>query len=77
MIKTPEQAVAAASCALARISTFKSQGRHDGGCPTCDQDPRELCRMVAVFMDDTANAAAIRLYETEQGQRTMESMWLE
>jgi len=24
MIKTPEQAVAAASCALARISTFKS-----------------------------------------------------
>jgi hypothetical protein len=77
MIKTPEQAVAAATCALARISTFKSQGRHDGGCPMCDQDPRELCRMVAVFMDDTANAAAIRLYETEQGQRTMESMWLE
>jgi hypothetical protein len=33
--------------------------------------------MVAVFMDDTANAAAIRLYEAEQGQKAMESMWLE
>jgi len=77
MIKTPEQAVAAASCALARISTFKSQGQHAGGCPTCEIDPRDLCRMVAVFMDDTANAAAIRLYESEQGQKTMESMWLE
>jgi len=31
--------------------------------------------MVAVFMDDSANAAAIRLYETQDGQRAMESMW--
>ena len=75
MITTPEQAVAAASCALARISTFKSQGRHDAGCAFCKVDPRELCRMVAVFMDDSANAAAIRLYETQDGQRAMESMW--
>jgi len=77
MIKTPEQAVIAATCALARISTFKSQGRHDGGCPACAYDPRELCRMVAVFMDDTSNAAAIRLYESQQAQQAMESMWQE
>jgi hypothetical protein len=75
MITKPEDAVAAAGCALARISTFKSQGQHDGGCPFCAIDPRELCRMVAVFMDDSANAAAIRLYETPDGQRAMESMW--
>ena len=76
MITTPDQAVAAASCALARISTFKSQGRHDAGCAFCTVDPRELCRMVAVFMDDSSNAVTIRLYESEQSQKTMESMWL-
>jgi hypothetical protein len=32
--------------------------------------------MVAVFMDDSSNAVTIRLYESEQSQKTMESMWL-
>jgi hypothetical protein len=32
--------------------------------------------MVAVFMDDSANSVTIRLYESEQAQKTMESMWL-
>jgi len=31
--------------------------------------------MVAEFMDDSANSASIRLYETQAAQKTMESMW--
>lgn len=75
MISTPEQAVAAATCALARISTFKSQGRHDDGCSFCKIDPRDLCRMVAEFMDNSANEAAIRLYEHQASQSIMTEMW--
>ena len=75
MITTPESAVAAATCALARISTFKSQGQHDEGCSFCKIDPRDLCRMVAEFMDNSANSAAIRLYENSSSQKLMESMW--
>jgi hypothetical protein len=75
-MKTPEEAVAASVCAMARISTFKSQGRHDAGCAWCQYDPRELCRMVAEYVGSTDNAAAIRLYENQQSQELMESMWL-
>jgi hypothetical protein len=75
MITAPEQAVNAATCALSRISTFKSQGQHTEGCPWCAHEPRELCRMVAAFMDTPENAAAIRLYENRQSQSLMESMW--
>jgi hypothetical protein len=75
-MKTPEEAVAASVCAMARISTFKSQGRHDAGCAWCHYDPRELCRMVAEYVGSTDNAAAIRLYENQQSQKLMESMWL-
>ena len=76
MITTPEQAVAAATCALARISTFKSQGQHNDGCSFCKIDPRDLCRMVAEFMDDSANEAAIRLYEHQSSQTIMTEMWV-
>jgi hypothetical protein len=75
-MRTPEEAVAASTCAMARISTFKSQGRHDAGCAWCQYDPRELCRMVAEYVGNTDNAAAIRLYENTQSQKLMESMWL-
>lgn len=73
---TPEEAVAASVCAMARISTFKSQGRHDAGCSWCKTEPRELCRMVAAFVGNPENAAAIRLYENTASQKLMESMWL-
>jgi len=76
-MRTPEEAVAASNCAMARISTFKSQGRHDAGCAWCENDPRDLCRMVAEFVDNPDNAAAIRLYENTQSQKLMESLWLE
>jgi hypothetical protein len=75
-MKTPEEAVAASLCALSRISTFKSQGRHDAGCAWCATDPRELCRMVAEYIGDNSHSAAIRLYENSQSQQAMESMWL-
>lgn len=75
-MRTPEEAVAASVCAMSRISTFKSQGRHDEGCSWCANDPRELCRMVAEFVDNPDNAAAIRLYENTASQKLMESMWL-
>jgi len=75
VISKPEEAIAAATCALSRISTFKSQGRHQEGCSWCATEPRELCRMVAAFMGDSANAAAIRLYENTSSQRVMEEMW--
>lgn len=75
MIKTPEEAVAASLCAMARISTFKSQGAHSEGCSWCDKNPRDLCRMVAEYVDEPSHEAAIRLYENGQSQRLMESMW--
>jgi hypothetical protein len=31
--------------------------------------------MVAEFMDNSANSAAIRLYENSTSQKLMESMW--
>lgn len=74
-MKTPEEAVAASVCALSRISTFKSLGRHEAGCSWCSTDPRELCRMVSEYVSDTTNAAAIRLYESTASQKLMESMW--
>jgi hypothetical protein len=74
-MRTPEEAVAASLCAMARISTFKSQGKHDAGCSWCEREPREICRMVAAFVDNTENGAAIRLYENTQSQKLMESMW--
>ena len=75
MITTPEGAVAASLCAMARISTFKSQGAHGEGCSGCDKDPRDLCRMVAEYVGDKTHEAAIRLYENGQSQKLMESMW--
>jgi len=77
MITTPEQAVLAATCALARISTFKSEGKHSEGCSWCDTDPRDLCRMVGVYVADGVNASTIRLYESKSAHKTMEAMWLE
>jgi hypothetical protein len=74
-MKSPDEAVAAATCALSRISTFKSQGRHEKGCDWCVVEPRELCRMVAEYVSDTTNASAIRLYESTSSQKLMESMW--
>ena len=74
-MKSPEEAVAASLCAMARISTFKSQGRHDAGCSWCATEPRDLCRMVAAFVENPENAAAIRLYENTASQKLMESMW--
>lgn len=75
-MKTPAEAVAASVCAMARISTFKSSGRHDAGCAWCEYDPRDLCRMVAEFIANNENTAAIRIYENEQSTKLMESMWL-
>lgn len=75
MIKDISDAVAASSCALARISTFRSTTGHREDCSWCKQDPRDLCRMVAEFMGDSANSASIRLYEAQVAQKTMESMW--
>lgn len=77
MIRTPEDAVAAATCALARISTFKSEGGHDAGCSWCQSDPRDLCKMVDGFVGDPTNAAAIKIFENRAAYRTMESMWRE
>lgn len=74
-MKTPEEAVAASVCAMARISTFKSSGQHDAGCAWCKIDPRDLCRMVAEFIGNNENTAAIRLYENDQSNKLMESMW--
>lgn len=77
MITTPEQAIAAATCALARISTFQSEGKHSEGCSWCASDPRDLCRMVDAFVGNDANASTIRLYESKSAHKTMEAMWLE
>lgn len=75
MIKDVSDAVNAATCALARISTFRSTTGHREDCSWCKSDPRDLCQMVAEFMGDSVNSAAIRLYETQAAQKTMESMW--
>ena len=77
MIKTPEDAVAAATCALARISSFKADDRHNAGCSWCETDPRELCRMVDGFVGDSTNASTVRIYESRSATKTMEAMWLE
>lgn len=76
MIKTPEDAVAAATCALARISTFKTSEGHGEGCAFCPTSPRDLCRMVAEFVASPSNSAAIRLYETRTTNSIMKEMWI-
>ena len=75
MIKTPEDAVAAATCALARISTFKTSAGHGEGCAFCPTAPRDLCRMVAEFVASPSNSAAIRLYENRASNSVMTDMW--
>jgi O-succinylbenzoate synthase len=75
VIKDISDAVNAATCALARISTFRSTTGHREDCSWCKKDPRDLCQMVAEFMGDSANSASIRLYESQAAQKTMESMW--
>ncbi len=75
MIKAPEDAVAAATCALARISTFKTSAGHDEGCAFCPTSPRDLCRMVAEFVASPSNSAAIRLFENRTSNSIMTDMW--
>jgi hypothetical protein len=75
VIKTPEDAVAASTCALARISTFKTSAGHGEGCTFCPTSPRDLCRMVAEFVASPSNSAAIRLHETRASNSAMTDMW--
>jgi len=76
VIKTPEDAIGAAACALARISTFRAENSHAGDCAWCGIDPKELCKEVNTFVTDSNNESLIRVFENRATMRTMESMWL-